>query len=243
MLNSESMAKLVNSISFFFPCYNEETSVGKVAKDALSILAKIAEKYEVILVDDGSKDKTGEIADELAKKNKHVEVIHHSPNRGYGGALISGFYAAKYDWIATVDADGQFDVSEITKLIERAKCGYDVVIGYRLNRQDPLIRKINGFGWTMLANLFFGINVRDVDCSFKLVNRQVIKKISHLTSMRGGMISPELLAKAKMAGFKIASDVGVHHYPREKGHNTGADFKVIIKSFIDLFRLWNKLRS
>lgn len=231
--------KLIGEISVFFPAYNEEGNIEKTVRAANSVLEKVAEKYEIIIVDDGSKDKTGEISDRLAKENAKIRVIHHHPNLGYGAALKSGFYNAKYQWISTIDADGQFDFSEITKLFEKT-AEADVVIGFRLNRQDSLMRKANGYLWTLLNNLLFGINVKDVDCAFKLVNRKVVEKIPRLESVRGGMISPELLAKAKKSGFKI-TQIGVHHFPRHEGKQTGANFKVILKSFIDLFRLWKKL--
>jgi len=230
----------IPSLSVFFPAYNEEGNIKSTVEKALVVLPDVADKYELIIVNDGSKDKTGEIAESLAKENKNIRVVHHPQNCGYGEALKSGFYNAKYEWIVCTDADGQFDFSEITKLWEKTDKA-QVVIGYRINRRDSYLRKFNGWGWTILANLLLGINVRDVDCSFKLVKKEVIDKIPRLESVRGGMISPELLAKARKAGFNI-DQVGVHHYPRLTGKQTGANLKVIIKSFIDLFKLWKKLR-
>lgn len=231
----------LNELSVFFPAYNEEGNIENTVKKALKILPKIAKEYEVIVVDDGSKDKTGEIADRLAKEVKEIKVVHHRSNRGYGEALKSGYYNAKYGWIACTDADGQFDFSEITKLLEKTK-SCEVIVGYRMDRQDSLLRKFNGWGWTMLVNFLLDLDVRDVDCSFKLVKKDVIKKIPRLESTRGGMISPELLAKAGKAGFKIC-EVGVHHYPRGAGEQTGANFRVIVRSFVDLFKLWRKLKK
>jgi len=233
------LMKEIPEISVFFPAYNEEKNIGKTVKDTLSILEKIAVKYEILIIDDGSLDNTGAISDKLAKENKIIRVIHHKPNQGYGAALKSGFTNAEYEWIATIDADGQFDFSEIEKLYKKTAHA-DIVIGYRLNRQDSVMRKINGWLWTFLNNLLFGIKVKDVDCAFKLVNKKVIQKITPLESTRGGMISPELLAKAKKAGF-VTDQVPVHHYPRHEGKQTGANLKVIIKSFVDLFKLWIKL--
>lgn len=231
--------KIIEEISVFFPAYNEEENIRKTVLDAKKVLLNIAQKWEIIIVNDGSKDKTGEIANDLRKSDKRIKVINHRVNKGYGEALKSGFYAAKYKWIATVDSDGQFNFSEINKLWAKTQKA-DVVIGYRINRQDPLVRLIFGWGWTFLANILLGISVRDVDCAFKLVRREVIRKIPKLKSTRGGMISPELLAKANVAGFRI-EQVGVHHYPRKSGHQTGADFKVIFESFADLLKLWRKL--
>lgn len=233
------MEKL-NELSLFFPAYNEEANLEETVEKAIPVLKEVAHKFELIIVDDGSKDRTGEIADKLAKKYSFIRVIHHHSNKGYGEALKSGYYNAKYEWIVFTDSDGQLDFSEVTKLIE-AKDGVDIVAGYRLNRQDPVIRKLFGFGWTMLANLLLGINVRDVDCAFKLINKKVIETIPHLESTRGGMISPELLGRARKAGFKI-KEVGVHHYSRTKGKQSGAELKVILKSFIDLEKLWWQIK-
>lgn len=233
------MAKLAE-LSVFFPAYNEEANITKTVQDALTILPEVASKYEIIIVDDGSTDKTGEIAKELARENEFVKVIHHSPNQGYGASLKSGFYNSQYPWIAFTDSDGQFDFSQISKFIEKTKEA-EVIIGYRLDRKDSHLRKLFGWGWTRLANLLLGINVRDVDCGFKLIRKEVIEKITPLESVRGGMISPELLAKARKAGFKI-TQVGVHHYPRKIGQQSGANFKVILNSFVDLLRLWEKIK-
>jgi len=229
------MVKL-NELSLFFPAYNEEANLENTVEKAIPVLKKVAEKYELIIVNDGSKDRTGEAAAKLAKKYPFVKVITHNPNQGYGATLRTGFYNSKYDWIVTVDSDGQFDFTEVGKLIEKSKEA-DIVIGYRLNRQDPTVRKVFGWGWTVLTNVLLGIKVHDVDCAFKLVNKKVIETIPKLQSTRGGMISPELLGRAHKAGFKIV-EVGVHHYPRKEGKQTGADFKVIFKSFADLGKLW-----
>lgn len=233
--------KKIAELSVFFPTYNEEANIKSTVTKAMEILPRVAERWEILIVDDGSTDKTGKIADQLAKESKNIHVIHHPKNRGYGGALKSGLYNCRYPWIVFTDADGQFDLGEITKFLEKINSA-EVIVGYRLNRQDPFLRKLFGWGWTQIANLLLGINVRDVDCGFKLVKKEVIEKIPKLESTRGGMISPELLAKAQKNGFKSV-EVGVHHYPRKEGTQSGANLKVIFRSFLDLFRLWGKLRG
>lgn len=238
-MNKVTKTKKIKEISVFFPFYNEEANISDTVTKAKEVLEKIADKWEILMINDGSGDNTLKIAKILAKDDKRLRVINHETNKGYGEALKSGFYNAKYAWITTIDGDGQFDFSEITKLWGKTDKA-DVVIGYRIERQDPLIRKCFGLGWTALANILLGINVRDVDCSFKLVKKDVIEKISRLESTRGGMISPELLARARKAGFKI-DQVGVHHYSRNVGHQTGADIKVVVKSFVDLLKLWHQL--
>ncbi len=230
---------IVDSLSVFFPAFNEEKNLPKTVANAISVLSKLSLKWEVLIIDDGSKDQTGKIADDLAKKHKQVRVIHQ-PNGGYGKALIAGFYGSKYDWIAFTDSDGQFDFSEITKFLDKAD-NADLVVGFRMDRQDKLVRKINGHLWNLLCNILLGLGVKDVDCAFKLIKKQVFEQIPHLESTRGAMISPELLAKARKHHFRIVQ-IGVHHYPRREGNPTGANLNVILQSFKDLFKLWWKIR-
>lgn len=235
MLNLFSMS--VEELSVFFPAFNEEANLTSTVEKALEVLEGLKlKRYEVIIINDGSKDTTAEVAEKLAKKYKEVRVINHPQNKGYGEALKSGFYNAKYDWITFNDSDGQFDFAEISKFIEKAEEA-EVVVGYRVNRQDNFVRKLNGWGWTFISNLLLGINVKDVDCAFKLIKKSVIEKIPKLKSTRGGMISPELLALIRKDNFKIV-EVGVHHYQRKAGEQTGANLKVIITSFLELFKLW-----
>lgn len=229
-------------LSVFFPCYNEEASIKQTVDKALRIIPTVSEKWEIILVNDGSKDKTGEIADELARKYKNIRVVHHSPNRGYGAALKSGLYAARYEWIAFTDSDGQFDISEISNLINlRHHTGVDMVIGYYKHRQVSLSKIITSRIWELIVNLLFGLKVKDIDCGFKLIAKKVIDTIPHLESERGAFISSELLVKATNSGFKL-TEIPVTHFPRKTGQGTGRHLKVIIKSFLDLFRLWTKLK-
>jgi glycosyltransferase involved in cell wall biosynthesis len=231
----------IDALSVFFPAYNEEINlVGTVTK-AVAVLNKVSKLWEIIIVNDGSKDKTEEIAVRLAKANPRIRVINHSPNRGYGAALKSGFYSARYPWICFTDSDGQFDFSEITKFFKKQEeTGAELVIGYYLKRKVPFYRKANSFLWQIVVWLLFGLKVRDIDCGFKLISKQVIDTIPKLESERGAFISSEFLIKAKKSGFKIV-ELGVHHFPAKKP-GTGADLSVIIKSFVDLFKLWKKLR-
>lgn len=230
-----------DSLSVFFPAYNEEKNLKPTVEKALKVLKTLGLRdYEVLIVVDGSTDKTPQVASKLQKDNKCVRIIRHEVNKGYGEALKSGFYNSRFPWIVFTDADGQFDFSEITKLLAKADVA-DVIVGFRMNRQDSILRKIFGWGWTLLANILLGIGVSDVDCAFKLIKKKVIDTIPTLRSGRGGMISPELLAKAKKEGFMI-TEVGVHHYPRVSGSQSGASLNVILKSFIDLGKLWWNIR-
>lgn len=234
--------KLINELSVFFPCYNEEKNIKNTVEKAISVLEKIANKWEIIIVNDGSKDKTGEVALNLQKKHpKNISIITHNPNRGYGAAFKSGFYNAKYEWIAFTDADGQFDFGEITNFINRQKkTNADLVIGYYLERKVSKSVILTSKIWEIIVFLFFGLKVKDIDCGFKLVSKKVIDTIPKLEAERGAFVSSEFLIKAKKAGFKIV-EVGVHHFARTEGQATGRQLKVIIKSFTDLFKLWFKI--
>ena len=233
------MAKIIDNISVFFPTYNEEGNIEETVLKAKKVLLDVAGNWEIIIVDDGSTDKTGEISAELTKKDKRIKVITHQVNRGYGAALQSGFYNAKYDWVVYNDSDGQFDFSEITKFISEIDSA-NLLLGYRIKRSDSPYRLILTKGWAMCLFITFGLKLKDVDCGFKMVNKKVIEKIPKLESERGGMINAELAIKAKKYGFRI-KQIGVNHYPRTKGLATGAQLNVVVKSFIDLFKLWIKL--
>lgn len=231
----------LKGLSVFLPAYNEEKNLEKTVDNVRQNITSVVDKWEIIIVDDGSKDSTGKIADNLAKSDKHIRVIHHNPNRGYGAAFKSGLYAGQYEWISFIDSDGQFDFGEIGNLIaKQEKTKADAVIGYYLKRQVSFIRILNSKVWQFIVFLLFGLNVKDIDCGFKLISKKIVDTIPRLESERGAFISSEFLIKAKSSGFKIV-EIGVHHYPRKEGEATGAKLNVIIQSFVDLFRLWQKL--
>lgn len=234
--------KKLKELSVFFPAYNEEANIETTVTKAAKILPKIASKWEIIVVNDGSKDKTGEIVEDLIKKIKNLRMITHTPNRGYGGALKSGFYNSQYEWIAYTDADGQFDFNEIKNFIEKQdETKADLVIGYYLKRKVSFYRIFGSKIWELMVFALFGLKVRDIDCGFKLLRREVIEKVPKLEAERGPFITSELLIKAKKVGFKIVS-IGVYHYPRQAGAATGASLKVILSGLKDLIRLRQKLR-
>lgn len=236
------MKTLIDELSVFFPCYNEEKNIKNTINKAIPVLKKITEKWEIIIVNDGSKDNTGKEALKIQKEYpKNINIITHNPNRGYGAAIKSGLYNAKYNWITFTDADGQFDFAEIEKLIQKQKdTKADLIIGYYLARQVSKSAIITSKIWEIIIFILFGLHVTDIDCAFKLISKKVIDNIPKLEAERGAFISSEFLIKAKRAGFKI-SEVGVHHFPRTEGQATGRQLKVIIKSFTDLFSLWFKI--
>ena len=232
-VNSDIMKHRLSSLSIFFPCFNEKETIRPLTEKCLAIAAQICDDFEIILVDDGSSDGTAELADQLAIEYKAVCVIHHAQNRGYGAALQSGFRAAGKDYVFYTDGDGQFDISEIALLLPLI-AQYDIVSAYRLNRQEGLVRKLNAFCWAKLVNTLFRLHLKDIDCAFKLYKREVFDRITMVST--GALIDTEILARAKRQGYTIGQ-IGVHHYPRIAGQATGANIKVILKAFRELFKL------
>lgn len=233
---------MISKLSVFFPIFNEGRSIYGTVSQAVEVLNGNFEDWEIILVNDGSGDGTGEEISKLKKLDHRIRLISHPINRGYGAAFKSGAYAGRFDWIAFNDADGQFDFSEIVGLVaKQASTGADVVAGFYIKRSVGLQRKINTFLWSCLVKFLFNLRVRDVDCGFKLFSKKVMETIPRLESERGAFVSTEFLAKAQNSGFKIV-EVGVSHYPRGSGSGTGANLNVIIKSFVDLVKLWRKLK-
>lgn len=229
----------VQNLSVFFPVFNEDKNIELTVEKAVSVLEKLKINWEIIIINDGSFDNTQKIADNLAKKYLKIKVINQ-PNGGYGMALRSGFEASKYEWIVYNDADGQFNFAEVINFLDETD-NADLILGYRIKRNDPYKRLILAKGWAIVLFILFGLRFRDVDCGFKMVNKKVLNGIPKLESTRGAMINAELAIKAGKFGFRIAQ-VGVHHYPRLYGKPTGASMKVIITSFIEVFKLWLKLR-
>ena len=232
----------VAELSFFFPAHNEEANLEALAEEALATLPSIARKFEVIAVDDGSKDRTPAIADELARRHPDVfRVVHHPTNLGYGAALRSGFRAARYDLIAFIDGDRQFKVVDVGRLTERIgqADSPDVVVGYRLKRADPPIRRWYARVYRFSNRLFFGVRVHDIDCACKLFKREALEPIR--VASGGAFFTAELLIKLRFEGSRIA-EVGVPHYPRTAGSPTGAKPSVVFRAVRDFwslrFRLW-----
>ena len=229
----------IKEISAFFPAYNEEKNIEKTISVAEKVLEEMADKYEILVIDDGSKDRTGEIVKKMSKRNKKIKLITHEKNKGYGCAVRSGFKNCKYEWIVFTDSDGQFDFSELPNFIStQRKTNSDLVIGYYKKRKVSPIRKLNSYFWQLIVRILLGLKVRDIDCGFKLIRRDVVATME-LKAERGAFISTEFLVKAKEKGFKMV-EIPVMHYPRKEGEATGANFKVIINSFKDLYQLKKK---
>jgi glycosyltransferase involved in cell wall biosynthesis len=226
----------LSGLSFFFPALNEEHHVESLVRDALAVLPRFADDLEVTIVDDGSTDRTGAIADELAARDPRVRVIHHGARRGYGGAVRSGLAAATKPWIFYTDGDRQFELEDLGRLVA-ASDGADAVVGYRLKRADPPRRLFVAWVYNRLIRLLFGGGWRDVDCAFKLFRRDVFARVP-LDRVRSesAFFSPELLITLDRAGARIVQ-VGVRHLPRTAGEAKGAQPRVIVRTIGDLLRL------
>jgi len=220
------------------PAYNEEDSIAQTIDGVVKVLRELKLEWELLVINDGSKDKTSEVVKGLEKKYPGVKLVNHEKNEGYGRALKTGFATARYEWVAFIDSDGQFDFAEIKKLLEKTDEA-DVILGYRLNRADPIQRRVFTWGWKMLALVLLGLNVRDYSCGFKLIKKKAIEEVSPIESEEK-VTQIEMLIKLKKKGFKFA-EVGVHHFPRTAGVPTGANWSVVKRSFVDMLKLWQSL--
>lgn len=226
-------------LSLILPAYNEEANIEIVVNEALEELPKNFQSFEIIVVDDGSKDRTPEIADRLAASRPDlIKVVHHRPNRGYGAALSSGFKAAQGDYLMFMDSDRQFKPVDI-KLLAPYVGKADIIAGYRKKRNDPFYRFLIGYTFNTIVTVFFGIHLRDIDCGFKIFKADVLKAME-LTSP-GALINTEIHAKAQRQGRSII-EVGVNHYPRLAGDQSGANVKVILRAMRETLALWWRMR-
>ena len=226
------------SISAFFPCFNDAGSIGLIVEDAYETLRKVCSDFEVIVVDDYSKDESKIILRRLKKKYKSLRLILHKENVGYGGALKSGFKAAKKEYVFYTDGDGQYDAKELLLLTSRISHKADIIQGYKIKRFDPWYRLILGRLYHYLSKLLFGLKIRDVDCDFRLIRKSALKTLN--LEYNSGVICVELVKKLQDKGYKFR-EVGVHHYPRFHGHSQFFNYKRIIKTLFELSQLWLKL--
>ena len=235
----------MHSISVTLPAYNEEENIRPMVSEVVEVMARLVEDgqiedYEVIVVNDGSRDNTAQVVDELSQQFPAVRPVDHEVNRGYGAAVYTGFTSARKDLVFLTDSDKQFDVSEVRSLLPLLDEA-DLVAGYRAPRRDPFKRRLFGTGWTTLVTVLFGYTVRDVDCAFKLFRREIIESID--IESRGATFSAEFLVRAKRKGYRIR-EAPVTHLPRVAGSQTGANLHVITRAFKELirfrWRLWNE---
>lgn len=237
------MTERAAHLSYFFPAHNEEANLAGLVEEALATLPGLAVTFEIIVVNDGSRDGTAAIADELAAANPDVvRAVHHPTNLGYGSALRSGLGAARYELVAFTDGDRQFQVADLGRLAERlaATDAPDVVVGFRIKRADPLIRTIYARVYRLANRVLFGLRVTDVDCACKLFRREALDGLR--VESGGAFFSAELLIKLRAAGRSVA-EVGVPHYPRTAGSATGAKPSVVLRAVKDFWllrlRMWS----
>jgi glycosyltransferase involved in cell wall biosynthesis len=225
-------------VSVFFPAFNDEGSIASLIHEALNVAARITSDYEVIVVNDGSSDGTAAVLDDLASKEPRLQVIHHPHNRGYGGALRSGFENVTKDLIFYTDGDGQYDVREIANLLPLMIEDVDIVTGYKIRRSDNRRRIVLGAIYKFLARRMFGLPIRDVDCDFRLIRREAIQSIT-LTST-SGVVCTEMVYKLSRAGYRFV-ETPVHHYPRLHGQSQFFTLRRVAQTGYDFFKLWLKL--
>lgn len=227
----------MQSLSVIIPCYNEEENLYSVYRSVSNTLVALGIDYQIVIVNDGSTDDTSKILDAISGEDLRVRAVHHPSNCGYGSALRSGFNAANEKLIFFSDGDGQFDLNELPlllSLIDR----YDIIIGFRIHRKDNCFRRVNGWCWTNLVCFLFHLDIKDINCAFKLFRQEVLRNIS--LNSTGALINAEILARARRQGFSIAQ-VGVHHFPRIRGRPTGSNPKVIIHAFLELAKLYMQI--
>src|SRR5713101_4085810 len=232
---SGSPATKLAGLSVFFPAYNDSGTIASMVIRAVQAASELTPDYEVIVGNDGSSDATATIADELARTYPHVRVVHHPKNRGYGGALQTGFRSASKDLIFYTDGDAQYDPAELSALWEQMTPEADLVNGYKISRSDPLHRIIIGRVYHHIVCLLFGLKMRDVDCDFRLMRRAIFERID--LEKTSGVICLEMMKKIEDAGFRIV-EVPVHHYHRAFGKSQFFNFPRIAKTGMDVLRLW-----
>ncbi len=224
------------SVSAVLPAYNEEVIIEKTVRHVAAVLGRLVDDFEVIVTDDGSTDRTGEVLQNLQEDpSVRLRAVTHRQNQGYGAALASGFDAATGHLIFMTDGDKQFDVAEIQGFLAAMEPDVDLVIGWRRHRADPPIRLLNAWGWKLLINALFGYAARDVDCAFKLFRREVWHRT--VVHARGATFSAEFLIKARRLGYRV-KELPVSHFRRTSGSATGARPAVIARAFCELFQLW-----
>jgi glycosyltransferase involved in cell wall biosynthesis len=221
-------------VSFVLPAYNEEGNILRAIDNTVAVARRYCGAYEVIVVDDGSRDRTAEFVERVALEDDGVRLVRHTENRGYGEALRTGFAAATLDFVFFTDADNQFDMNELPLLLEWAEDA-DVVAGYRKQRRDPAMRRVNAWAWNRLVRALFCVPVRDVDCAFKLFRRSALEGLT--IESRGAMINTEIMVKLSRAGYTVV-EVGVTHLPRTTGEGSGADLRVILRAFNEISRMY-----
>lgn len=228
----------LSSVTVFFPCYNDAGTIASMALRALQTLPKITGEYEVVIINDGSRDDSAQILDDLATRCEQLRVIHHAQPSGYGGVLRAGFAAARKDWVFYTDGDAQYDVRELELLAKQIGDGIDMVNGYKIKRHDPFYRVFIGLAYQYFVKALFGLKIRDVDCDFRLMRRSILDHIKLESTT--GTITFEMVKKIQDAGYKIV-EVPVHHWYRQYGASQFFNFPRVARTLIALLGWWWRL--
>lgn len=231
--------RIPGSLSLVLPAHNEAGNIEVVVRRALDILPIYTDDFEIVVVNDGSRDETPRIIDGLAREDGRIRPIHHRANRGYGAALTSGFTATRGDYVMFMDADRQFDIADIqllTPFVEH----FDIVAGFRMERHDPLHRRINAEVFNVAIRILFGVHLRDIDCAFKIFRGDQLRSLE--LSASGALINTEIQAKLRRQGATL-EQVGVHHFPRVAGQATGGSLRVIVRAMGETVQLWLRMHS
>lgn len=226
------------SVSIFYPCYNDWGTMGSMIMFTVQTSEHLGLDYDITIVDDGSDAHTRQLLDEIARQYPQVRVLQHEKNRGYGGALRSGFAAATREWIFYTDGDAQYDVRELELLLDHVSDNVDVVQGYKIQRNDPLHRIIIGRIYHWIVKIAFGLRLRDVDCDFRLIRRSVFDKVRLISD--SGVICCEMMVKIQRAGFRVIQ-VPVHHHERAHGKSQFFNFPRIARVAWNLSGLWFRM--
>jgi len=228
----------ISGLSVVVPVHDEEAAIAGVVHALVREASRFASRFEVIVVDDGSTDRTAAVLDQLARSTPCLRMVRHAANRGYGAALRSGFAVARHAWVLVIDGDGQFDPAELGGVVA-ALDGYDGVIGYRARRADPLLRRVNTAAWNGLVRRLFRLATRDLNCAFKLLPTALVQDEALVAD--GAVISAEILVRAERAGYRLA-EVPIEHHPRRAGRASGARLRVVARAGVELLRLYRRTR-
>lgn len=233
------ISRIPGSLSLILPAFNEEANIAIVVQDALKVLPAFTDDFEIIVVDDGSRDNTAVLVADIAAADERVRLVRHVRNRGYGAALTSGFRASTGDYVMFMDADRQFDIADL-RLLAPFASEYDIVAGFRMERSDPIHRRVFAEAFNVAVRVMFGVHLRDIDCAFKLFRGDLLRGME-LTAP-GALINAEIQAKARRQGARV-QQVGVHHFRRVAGQPTGGSPKVIVRAMGETLVLWWRIRN
>ncbi|MFM9105572.1 MAG: glycosyltransferase family 2 protein [Chloroflexota bacterium] len=234
-----AIRRIPGSLSLVLPAHDEEANIGQVVRRALEVLPHVVDVFEIIVVDDGSRDRTAEIARGLAAADSRVRLVSHPANRGYGAALATGFAASTGDYVMFMDSDRQFDIADL-RLLSPFVGEYDTVAGFRMERSDPLHRRVFAEIFNVAVRVLFGVHLRDIDCAFKVFRGDQVRGMQ--LESPGALINTEMQAKLRRQGATLMQ-VGVRHYPRVAGQASGGNPRVILRAMWETLALWWRMQS